>query len=88
MDGAAFLVSLFEHKAWCNRRLIETLRSAPADVDRGRFALVVLTVDHTANVDEIFKARLEGAQPGLSSTIPRAMPDLDALAERMAAIDA
>ena len=88
MTDNAFLVSLFEHKAWCNRRLMETLRTAPAEVDRGKFALIVLTVDHTANVDEIFKARLEGAEPALASTIPRAMPDLDALAERMARTDA
>ena len=88
MADNAFLVSLFEHKAWCNRRLMETLRAAPADVDTGKFALVVLTVGHTANVDEIFKARLEGAEPQLASTIPRAMPDLAALAERMARTDA
>ena len=88
MTDNPVLVSLFEHKAWCNRRLMQTLRAAPADVDRGGFARVVLTIDHTANVDEIFRARLEGAEPALASTIPRAMPDLDALAERMARADA
>ncbi len=88
MTDNAFLISLFEHKAWCNRRLMETLRAAPADIDQGKFALIVLTIDHTANVDEIFQARLQGAEPALASTIPRAMPDLDALTERMAQTDA
>jgi uncharacterized damage-inducible protein DinB len=88
MDENVFLVSLFEHKAWCNRRLLETLRAAPADVDRGGWIVVLFTVDHTANVDQIFKARLEDAEPDLPNTVARAMPDLDALAERMAALDA
>ena len=88
MSDNAVLVSLFEHKAWCNRRLIEALRNAPGDIDRGAWIVVLFTFDHTANVDQIFKARLEGAEPDLPNTVSRAMPDLDALAERMAGLDA
>lgn len=88
MVDNAFLISLFEHKAWCNRNLLEALRAPPADVDRRSWAIVLFTFDHTAIVDEVFKARLEGAEPGFPSTVANAMPDLEALAERMARTDA
>jgi len=84
----AFLVSLFEHKAWCNRRLVEALRAAPAEVDRRAWAVILFTLDHTSIVDEVFRARLEGAEPTFPSTVARTMPDLDATAARMAASDA
>ncbi len=88
MAESAFLVSMFEHKAWCNQRLLEALRAAPADVDRRSWVVILFTFDHTAIVDEVFKARLEGAEPGFTATVASAMPDLDALAARMAATDA
>jgi uncharacterized damage-inducible protein DinB len=83
-----FLVSLFQHKAWCNRGLIEALRAAPADVDRGSMAVMLLTFEHTAIVDQIFKARLLGEQPGFEAVVARRLPDLDGLAATLAATDA
>jgi len=83
----ALLVSLFEHKAWCNQRLAEALRAAPKVEDRRAWAVVVLTFEHTSIVDRVFKARLEGAAPPFASTVGRAMPDLAALAQTMAATD-
>jgi uncharacterized damage-inducible protein DinB len=83
-----FLISLFEHKAWCNRGLIAALRAAPEDADRGRMAVVLLTLDHTAIVDQIFQARLSGAEPGFEAVVAARLPDLDALAATMAATDA
>ena len=75
----AFLVLLFEHKAWCNRGLIEALRAAPAGVDRRQMAVVLFTLDHTAIVDQIFRARLTGAEPGFDAVVAGALPDLDRL---------
>jgi uncharacterized damage-inducible protein DinB len=84
-----FLISLFRHKAWCNRGLIEALRAAPADVDRRQMAVVLLTLDHTSIVDQLFKARLAGeAEPGFEDVVARRLPDLDELAATMAATDA
>ena len=84
-----FLVSLFEHKAWCNQGLIEALRSAPADVDRRQMAVILLTLDHTSIVDQLFKARLAGeAEPGFEDVVARRLPDLDGLGSTMAATDA
>ena len=84
-----FLISLFRHKAWCNRGLIEALRAAPADVDRRQMAVILLTLDHTSIVDQLFKARLAGeAEPGFEAVVARRLPDLDELGATMAAIDA
>jgi uncharacterized damage-inducible protein DinB len=83
-----FLISLFQHKAWCNRRLIEALRAAPEDVDRGRMAVVLFTLDHTAIVDQVFKARLTGDEPGFGGVVAERLPDLDALGATMAETDA
>ena len=83
-----FLVSLFEHKAWCNRGLIQALRAAPADADRTQMAIILFTLDHTSIVDQIFKARLLGEPPGFEGVVARRMPDLDALAATTAATDA
>ena len=69
-----FLVSLFEHKAWCNRSLIETLRAAPADVDRLQMAIVLLTLEHTGIVDQIFKARLTGGEHGFAEVAGNRRP--------------
>lgn len=83
-----FLVSLFEHKAWCNRRLIEALRAAPPEADRRQMAVALYTFDHTSIVDQIFKARLSGEPEGFEGVVAGARPDLDALGATMAATDA
>jgi uncharacterized damage-inducible protein DinB len=82
------LISLFEHKAWCNARLAEALLAAPKDLDRRQWAVVVFTFDHTNIVDRVFKARLTGEIPDASSTVATTWPDLSALAARMAETDA
>jgi uncharacterized damage-inducible protein DinB len=84
----AFLVSLFEHKAWCNQRLVEALRAAPEDVDPREWVVILFTLDHTAIVDQVFRARLEGVPPPFASTVATSMPNLEALAETLARTDA
>ena len=86
--ATAFLSTLFQHKAWCNRGLIEALRAAPADVDRRQMAVILFTLDHTSIVDQIFKAHLSGATPGFTAVIAGRMPDLDALSRTLAETDA
>jgi len=88
MGDNDFLISLFEHKAWCNLGLLEALRAAPADIDRRTWALILFTFEHTAIVDQVFRARLEGAEPGFASTVDTTMPDLGRLAKTMARTDA
>jgi len=83
-----FLVQLFEHKAWCNRGLIEALRAAPAGVDRLRMAIILLTLEHTGIVDQIFKTRLVGGEHGFTAVTGNRRPDLDALAATLNATDA
>jgi uncharacterized damage-inducible protein DinB len=83
----AFLVTLFEHKAWCNRRLVEALRAAPADVDRRQMAVILFTLDHTSIVDRIFKARLCGQAPGFGAVVAERMPDLEELGARLGETD-
>jgi uncharacterized damage-inducible protein DinB len=83
----AFLVSLFQHKAWCNQRLVEALRAAPADVDAGQMMVVLFTFDHTSIVDQIFKARLTGGEPAFQGVIANRIPDLDELGATMARTD-
>jgi uncharacterized damage-inducible protein DinB len=82
-----FLATLFQHKAWCNRGLVEALRAAPTDVNRRQMAIVLFTLDHTAIVDQIFKAHLSGAAPGFSGVAGR-LPDLDTLSRTFAETDA
>jgi uncharacterized damage-inducible protein DinB len=82
------LVSLFEHKAWCNARLAEALAAAPAEVDRRQWAVILFTFDHTAIVDRVFKARLMGEEPKVASTVATTWPDLGALTASMAETDA
>lgn len=82
------LVSLFRHKAWCNRRLIEALRAAPANVDPAGMALVLFTLDHTGVVDRLFKARLTGAEPAETGVVSPRMPEVNALGEALAETDA
>ena len=86
--SAGVLVSLFEHKAWCNRRLIEALAAAPADADGLEMAVVLLTFEHTARVDRVFKARLEGRAPDLDAVVGERRPDIAELGREMAALDA
>ncbi len=83
-----FLISLLEHKAWCNRRLIEALKAAPEDADRGQMAVVLLTLEHISIVDQIFKARLSDTAPGFEAVVGRRLPDLDAMNATMAETDA
>ncbi|HWA59895.1 MAG TPA: DinB family protein [Caulobacteraceae bacterium] len=84
----AFLVTLFQHKAWCNRSLVEALRAAPADVDRRQWAVILFTLDHTAIVDRIFRARLAGEPQAETAIVAGRMPDLEGLAGAMAETDA
>ncbi len=83
----AFLVTLFQHKAWCNQRLIEALRAAPDGVDPRRWAVVLFTLDHTSIVDQIFKAHLGGTAHGFSSVIAGGLPDLGVLGATMSETD-
>ena len=83
----AVLVQLFEHKAWCNRRLVEALRAAPADVDRRQMAVILLTFEHTSIIDRIFKAHLSGEAHAFTETAGNRRPDLDQLAAIMAETD-
>jgi len=84
----ALLVSLFEHKAWCNAGLVEALRAAPGDADRRQMAVILFTLDHTSIVDRIFKARLTGEPHGYETVVATQFPGLDALAARLAETDA
>jgi uncharacterized damage-inducible protein DinB len=83
-----FLVTLFEHKAWCNRKLVEALRAVPAEADRGKLVVMLVTFDHTSRVDQVFKAHLRGVEHGLAAVVASEFPDLDALAARLAETDA
>ena len=83
-----FLVSLFQHKAWCNERLVEALRAALDNVDRGQMAVMLLTLDHTSIVDRIFRAHLSGTAPDFPAVVATRVPDLDALAATLRETDA
>ncbi|HWF00633.1 MAG TPA: DinB family protein [Caulobacteraceae bacterium] len=82
------LIVLFEHKAWCNARLVEALRAAPPEADRKTLAIALYTFDHTARVDQIFRARLEGDEPAVDAIVADRRPQLDVLAAEMAETDA
>lgn len=84
----SFLISLFEHKAWCNRALIEALRAAPDTVDRMEMAVVLFTFDHTNVVDRIFRAHLSGAEHGIDNVVATRFPKLNELARTMGETDA
>src|SRR5579859_5851016 len=83
-----FLTTLFQHKAWCNRGLVEALRAAPADADRRQMAVILFTLDHTSIVDQIFKAHLSGVAPGFTGVVAGKMPDLGELSRTLAETDA
>ena len=85
---SSFATSLFEHKAWCNRALVGAIAAAPADVDRRRMAVILLTLDHTWRVDQIFRSRLLGEEVGVSSIVSSEVPSLDELGARLAKTDA
>jgi uncharacterized damage-inducible protein DinB len=82
------LTSLFRHKAWCNAQLVEALRRAPADMDRIQLAVILFTLDHTARVDQVFRAHLEGEAPTPERVVATALPDLETLAQALAETDA
>jgi uncharacterized damage-inducible protein DinB len=84
----AFLVSLFEHKAWCNVKLADALREAQSSVDGMSWIVMLLTFEHTAIVDRIFRARLENRMPEETAVTGNSMPDLNTLAQKMAETDA
>jgi uncharacterized damage-inducible protein DinB len=83
----AVLTQLFQHKAWCNRRMIAALRAAPDDVDRRQMTILLLTFEHTSIVDRIFKAHLSGVAHDFTEAAGNRRPDLDALAATMAETD-
>jgi uncharacterized damage-inducible protein DinB len=84
----AFLVSLFEHKAWCNQRLVAALRAAPADADRRQMAVILFTLDHTSIVDQIFQAHLSDQPHGFDAVVAERRPDLAQLGATLARTDA
>ena len=81
----ALLVTLFEHKAWCNARLVEALRAAPEDVDRRQMAVILYTLDHTSIVDRIFQAHLSGTAHGYQGVVADRYPVLEALSATLRA---
>ena len=83
-----FLVTLFEHKAWCNQGLLRALEGVPKDSDRRQMAVILLTFEHTALVDQVFKARLGGADHNFTAVVGTRVPDLDQLAATMRETDA
>jgi len=83
-----FLISLFRHKAWCNEQLVAAFRAVPADADRMQLAVALFTFDHTARVDQVFRARLEGKEVALDTVVARKMPDLDVLEASLRDTDA
>ena len=85
--STSFLVSLFEHKAWCNARLADALRAADGQLDGLNRAVILLTFEHTHLVDRAFRARLEDRTPDIEAVVGRAVPDIDALAAAMAQTD-
>ena len=85
----ALLVQLFEHKAWCNAGLVAALRAIdPTGVDRRQWATLVITFDHTAMVDRLFRARLAGEPEPFDTTVADRVPALDDMAATMAETDA
>jgi uncharacterized damage-inducible protein DinB len=85
---AKLLTSLFQYKAWANQGLIDALETIPDDADRRQRAVIVLTLDHTSIVDQIFKARLVGEAPAFESVVSARPPALADLRRTMAATDA
>jgi uncharacterized damage-inducible protein DinB len=51
-------------------------------------AIVLLTLEHTGIVDQIFKARLTGGEHGFAEVAGNRRPDVDQLAEMLRATDA
>ncbi|HTK79441.1 MAG TPA: DinB family protein [Rhizomicrobium sp.] len=86
--GNSFLVSLFEHKAWCNLGLVEALRRVPDDADRVQFNTILVLLGHTSIVDQIFKARLSGTEHEFRAVVGNDIPELERLASTLAETDA
>ena len=84
----SLLTSLFAHKAACNRGLVGALRAAPAETDRARMAVALLTLEHTHIVDRLFQSRLNGAEPPFAAIASTQVPELETLAASLAETDA
>jgi uncharacterized damage-inducible protein DinB len=82
------LIQLFQHKAWANREQIKALEAVPADAPRREMGVILRTLDHTVNVDRIFKARLAGEAPDIDYVTATKRPALGEIAARMAETDA
>lgn len=85
---SSFATSLFEHKAWCNRALVAAIAAAPPDIDQRGMAVILLTLDHTSRVDQIFRSRLLGEAVHVGSIVASEVPMLDQLGASLAEVDA
>ena len=86
----AFLVSLFEHKAWYGGGFIDRPCARRRTVwIAGRWPSSCLTLEHTSIVDRIFEAHLsEALKPDFPGVVGNVRPVLDELAETMERTDA
>jgi uncharacterized damage-inducible protein DinB len=73
------LSSLFQYKAWANRGMFEVLRRVPDGQHTGVMVVAILTLDHVAIVDRIFRARLAGEPEPFEAVVSSTMPKLDEL---------
>ena len=85
---AKLLTSLFAYKAWANQELVDALETIPEETDRRARAVIVLTLDHTSIVDQIFRARLTGETPAFERVVSARPPPLADLRRTMATTDA
>ena len=85
---SSFATSLFEHKAWCNRALVAAIEAAPPEVDPERMAVILLTLDHTSRVDQIFRSRLRGEAVSVGSIVASEVPTMRQLSASLAEVDA
>ena len=84
----ALLIPLFQHKAWANLEQIKALEAVRADAPRREMGVILGTLDHTVNVDRIFKAHLVGETPDIDYVTATKRPVLADIAARMAETDA
>jgi len=82
----AFLISLFEFKAWANRGLYGALCALPQE-RRAEIAVPIFTLDHAMRVDRLFRARLENKPEPYDTVVSRTMPNLEDLARTVAEND-
>jgi uncharacterized damage-inducible protein DinB len=81
------LVSLFEHKRWASERFFAALRTVDAEANAGRMKLVLLTLDHAARVDRVFRDRIAGEPSSLATVVADEPPSLADLAGSVRAVD-